>query len=153
MTSSQASNSYESGTFTGTGFGNKTNEDPDTDGTSYTQLGSKQNTDPYLGGTEYGSGTTAGVGFGNKSTSTEGFTQEHEATRYGSAEKTGAYAGGTRYGSGTTGGAGFGNKTSGSRGGSDGSFVGRIMEKTGNVLGNEGIAEKGRQKCDEEGHS
>ncbi|KAL9087617.1 MAG: hypothetical protein Q9165_006541 [Trypethelium subeluteriae] len=143
---------YGSGTSSGPGFGNKTSGDSSgTFDTDDTRFGSHGNTDSYSGGTDYGSGATAGVGFGNKSAGEGDYSQEHEVTRYGSAGDTGAYAGGTGYGSGTTGGAGFGNKTSGGGGESNDSFTGKVLEKAGNMLHNEGIAEKGREKREDKG--
>lgn len=61
----------------------------------------------------YGSGTAAGVGFGNKTnpeTSLDDYdNSEH---RFGSHTNTDAYSGGHEsFGSGATSGAGFGNKT------------------------------------------
>ncbi|KAL9069003.1 MAG: hypothetical protein Q9157_006320 [Trypethelium eluteriae] len=170
MPTIQEPGNYGSGTSSGPGFGNKTSGDSsETFGTDDTRFGSHGNTDSYSGGTDYGSGTTAGVGFGNKSARDGDYSQEHEVTRYGSGGETGAYAGGTEYGSGTTGGAGFGNKTSGSGGESNGmlmskpmnddslthllvdSFAGKVMEKAGNMLHNESLAEKGREKREEKG--
>lgn len=67
----------------------------------------------------YGSGTTSGAGFGNK-TSSGGLgygddDDQRTGLRTGSSNDRSAYSGGSaEYGSGTTGGAGFGNKTSSS---------------------------------------
>ncbi|KAF2100427.1 hypothetical protein NA57DRAFT_54516 [Rhizodiscina lignyota] len=59
---------------------------------------------------DYGSGTTGGVGFGNK-TSADPENTGHEETRFGTHTNTDSYSSPTEYGSGTTSGAGFGNKT------------------------------------------
>ena len=59
----------------------------------------------------YGSGTTGGVGYGNKkSTSGGDGSYDNSNTRYGGGNDTAAYSGSGGYGSGTTGGAGYGNK-------------------------------------------
>ncbi|THZ70419.1 hypothetical protein D6C84_10438 [Aureobasidium pullulans] len=63
--------------------------------------------------TEYGSGTTGGAGFGNKSTSGRDTFDDSSNTRFGSSTGTDAYSGSNEYGSGVTGGAGYGNKSSG----------------------------------------
>lgn len=62
--------------------------------------------------TEYGSGTAGGVGFGNKTSSSDD-TYDNSDTRFGSSTNADSYSGGTDYGSGTTAGAGFGNKSAG----------------------------------------
>lgn len=69
------------------------------------------NTDSYSNPTEYGSGTTGGAGFGNKTTDDQDV--DNSDTRFGTAMDTAPYSGSTSHGSGTVGGAGFGNKTGG----------------------------------------
>ena len=59
---------------------------------------------------DYGSGTSSGPGFGNK-TSSDASTYDHTDTRFGTHKNTDSYSGGTEYGSGTTAGVGFGNKS------------------------------------------
>lgn len=67
----------------------------------------------YSGGHEtYGSGATAGVGFGNKTAPNDTSDYDNSDLRFGSHQETAPYSGGTRHGSGTSGGAGYGNKTS-----------------------------------------
>lgn len=63
--------------------------------------------------TDYGSGTTGGAGFGNKSTSGRDTFDDSSNTRFGSSTGTDAYSGSNEYGSGVTGGAGYSNKSSG----------------------------------------
>ncbi|KAI5272826.1 hypothetical protein E4T47_03975 [Aureobasidium subglaciale] len=63
----------------------------------------------------FGSGTTGGAGYGNKSTSGRD-DYDSSNTRFGSSNETGAYSGSTDFGSGTTGGAGYGNKSTSGRG-------------------------------------
>lgn len=58
----------------------------------------------------YGSGTSGGPGFGNKTTDND-TTYDNSDTRFGTRENTDSYSGGTEYGSGTTAGVGFGNKS------------------------------------------
>lgn len=70
-----------------------------------TRLGIGHTTEPYRGSTEYGSGTTAGVGHGNK-TAPDPEELDHTSTRLDSAHRTEPYQGGTGYGSGTTAGPG-----------------------------------------------
>lgn len=60
--------------------------------------------DPYIGASEHGSGTTGGVGFGNK-TVQDGDVDTSD-TRLEIAHDTRTYSGGTELGSGTTAGAG-----------------------------------------------
>ena len=68
------------------------------------------NSDPYQGHNEFGSGTTGGAGFGNKSTGSD----EPGEGGYGGnphlARSSDPYSGNSGYGSGATGGAGSGNK-------------------------------------------
>lgn len=59
----------------------------------------------------YGSGTTAGAGFGNKSTPSTEDAAENSEFRFGSYQDSDPYSNATRHGSGTVGGAGYGNKT------------------------------------------
>ncbi|KAI7155671.1 hypothetical protein KC349_g6791 [Hortaea werneckii] len=98
---------------------------------------------PYAGGTEYGSGMTGGPGLGNK-TSNDESEVDSSATRFGSHGDTSSYSGGTEYGSGTTGGAGVGNKTSGSM--AHDSTMGKLMEMSGKIVHNDGMAEKGHAR-------
>ena len=69
------------------------------------------NSDPYQGSNEYGSGTTGGVGSGNKMTD----SGEPGESGYGGnsdlANSSDPYSGSSGYGSGATGGVGYGNKT------------------------------------------
>lgn len=78
--------------------------------------------DPYSGSNDYGSGTTGGAGFGNKSSGDDPSLGSGDS--YGGnanlARSSDPYNGSNDYGSGTTGGAGFGNKSSGSNEGSSG---------------------------------
>lgn len=60
--------------------------------------------DSYTGGTEHGSGTTGGVGFGNKTV--EDADVDTSNTRLEIAHDTRTYSGGTELGSGTTAGPG-----------------------------------------------
>lgn len=71
-----------------------------------TRLGSSTSTEPYMGGTDYGSGMTGGPGAGNKTSGSYDSTSDSSDTRFGSHGDTSSYSGGTKYGSGTTGGAG-----------------------------------------------
>lgn len=54
--------SYGSGTTAGVGHGNKTAPDPEDLDHSSTRLDSAHKTESYSGGTQFGSGTTAGPG-------------------------------------------------------------------------------------------
>lgn len=66
----------------------------------------------------FGSGTTSGVGFGNKTNSSgDDPNYDNSSLRTGTTHDASAYSGSTDYGSGTTGGAGFGNKTGSFSGG------------------------------------
>ncbi|KAK3722138.1 hypothetical protein LTR37_002571 [Vermiconidia calcicola] len=65
-------------------------------------------------------------------------TERHMST----AADTSHYSNATEYGSGTTAGPGVGNKTDAS----ESSTTGKLMEKAGNVLNKEDLAEKGRKK-------
>ena len=61
---------------------------------------------------DYGSGTAAGAGFGNKSNPDPNMDEyDNSDLRFDSHHDTAPYSGATKHGSGTTGGAGFGNKT------------------------------------------
>jgi hypothetical protein len=92
------------------GFGNKTAADPtDMQEHQDTRYGKHTDTAPYSDATEHGSGTTGGVGFGNK-TAPSGDIDSSD-TKFGSHLDTAPYSGATEHGSGSTGGAGFGNKT------------------------------------------
>ena len=85
-------------------------------GTDNRQSSQGGNSDPYSGSNEYGSGTTGGAGFGNKS-SGDNPSLSASDHGYGGNEELGRssdpYSGHNEFGSGTTGGAGFGNKSSG----------------------------------------
>lgn len=81
---------------------------------------------------QYGSGTVAGGGFGNKvkpEISPESDASKDDAFRFGTAKNTDPYSGGhPNHGSGSTGGAGFGNKTSDGFGsGTSGGSVSRCL--------------------------
>lgn len=54
---------------------------------------------------EYGSGTTSGAGFGNKTAGGDSSLDSSD-TRFGTSRNTDSYSGGNDLGSGTTGGAG-----------------------------------------------
>ncbi|KAF2448964.1 hypothetical protein P171DRAFT_518399 [Karstenula rhodostoma CBS 690.94] len=98
----------------------------------------------------YGSGTTGGAGFGNKSAPDAPLDTDNSHFRFGSHQDTSPYSGGTRHGSGSTGGAGYGNKT-GSFGESQDSSLGKVLEKVGHAVKNEGLVEKGHAKRVEKG--
>ncbi|OAG04574.1 uncharacterized protein CC84DRAFT_1176776 [Paraphaeosphaeria sporulosa] len=101
----------------------------------------------------YGSGTTGGAGFeprGNKSASDAPIDTDNSHFRFGSHQDTSPYSGGTRHGSGSTGGAGYGNKT-GSFSKTNDSTLGKVIEKVGHVVKNEGLVEKGHKKRVEAG--
>ncbi|KAL5397131.1 hypothetical protein PMIN02_002526 [Paraphaeosphaeria minitans] len=98
----------------------------------------------------YGSGTTGGAGFGNKSAPNAPIDTENSHFRFGSHQDTSPYSGGTRHGSGSTGGAGYGNKT-GSFSESHDSTLGKMIEIIGHVIKNEGLVEKGHAKRVEAG--
>ncbi|OAK97020.1 hypothetical protein IQ06DRAFT_338327 [Phaeosphaeriaceae sp. SRC1lsM3a] len=133
------------------GYGNRTAPDysPDDmkDQHGSTRLGVTDSHGAYSNAhPRYGSGTTGGAGFGNKSgPSTAPSTSEE--FRFGSHADTAPYSGAkeSRAGSGSTGGAGYGNKT-GDFGGSGDSTLGKVMEKAGHVLHNEGLVAKGAAK-------
>jgi len=59
---------------------------------------------------KYGSGTSSGAGFGNKSTPSDTSNLDHSSTRLDKAKSIDPYSGATEFGSGTTAGAGAGNK-------------------------------------------
>ncbi|KAF2718049.1 hypothetical protein K431DRAFT_288002 [Polychaeton citri CBS 116435] len=128
----------------GPGFGNKTaSSDMSNYDNSDLRLGSHEKSDPYSGGTEYGSGATGGAGSGNKLTSASSDSDTSTAeTAFGRTDSN-PYSGGTELGSGTVGGAGFGNKTSSH---SEDSTMGKLMQKAGSVMHNDALAEKGRAK-------
>ncbi|KAF2641162.1 hypothetical protein P280DRAFT_506782 [Massarina eburnea CBS 473.64] len=109
----------------------------------------------YTGGHEtYGSGSTGGAGFGNKSApdSTQGY--DNSDLRFDSHHETGPYKGHKErnHGSGAVGGAGYGNKT-GSFSESHDSTMGRIMEKAGHMMHNEKLAVKGRERRESSGYA
>ncbi|KAF1983098.1 hypothetical protein K402DRAFT_424106 [Aulographum hederae CBS 113979] len=138
-----------SGTVGGAGFGNKSAPDSAdlSEQHSNTRFGTHHTADPYSGGHEtYGSGATGGAGFGNKSAPDAGdLTEEISNTKFAEAGKNDKpYSGHMAHGSGSTGGAGFGNKTSDGFGGD--SVTGKMMEKVGGMMKNEGMVEKGHQK-------
>jgi hypothetical protein len=66
---------------------------------------SASGSDSYTGGTQHGSGTTGGVGHGNK-TAPDGDDIDTSSTRLEIAHDTRTYSGGTDLGSGTTAGPG-----------------------------------------------
>lgn len=139
------------------------------------QLGG--NPDPYSGINEYGSGTTGGAGFGNKSSRDNPSSSSNGGSYRGNEElgrNLDPYSGHNEFGSGTTGGAGFGNKSTGrsddtasaggksfpsrdfdtwdakSAGGAD-SKAGKLMEKIGGMMGNEKLEQKGLEKRQQAG--
>ncbi|KAL5117622.1 hypothetical protein ACEQ8H_004515 [Pleosporales sp. CAS-2024a] len=152
------------------GYGNRTApdyvaDDMDmTDQHSDTRLGLYHSSDPYSNAhPKYGSGATAGPGFGNKSdksssghgrryTSHDDQDKDEEGFRFAvhdEEEDTAAYRGASeaRAGSGSTGGAGYGNKMTGGGFGLDrDSTVAKVMEKAGNLMHNEGLVTKGAAK-------
>lgn len=137
------------------GYGNRTAADyvadDYTDQHSSTRLGLTLSDTPYSNAHEkHGSGTTGGAGFGNKRSSFPATSSTLESVDFKSANETGPYSNATPMGSGSTAGAGYGNKT-GSFEGSKDSALGRVMERVGHVMHNEGIAEKGRVKRSEKG--
>lgn len=85
----------------GPGFGNKTSKNRDLD-TSGTRFDRAADTLPYSGGTDLGSGTTGGVGFGNKTSGPVGDDYDGSNLRFGSNTDTAPYRDCTDYGSGTT---------------------------------------------------
>ncbi|KAF2248408.1 hypothetical protein BU26DRAFT_506121 [Trematosphaeria pertusa] len=99
---------------------------------------------------KYGSAATAGAGFGNKSAPDNTENYDNSDLRFGSHQDTAPYSGSTQHGSGTVGGAGYGNKTGGFAESKD-STLGKLMEKAGHVMHNEGLAEKGRTKREAQG--
>ena len=120
---------FGSGATSGTGFGNKSTSgmgdqtslpaDYGTDNRQSSKLG--VNSDPYSGSNEYGSGTTGGAGFGNKSSGDDPGLDESAGGYGGNQElsrSSDPYSGRNEFGSGTTAGAGFGNKSSRSSGNS-----------------------------------
>ncbi|KAF2231820.1 hypothetical protein EV356DRAFT_535165 [Viridothelium virens] len=135
----------------GNGSENKSNGSSNDYNNSDTRLDTHENTDSHSGGTDHGSGTSSGVGFGSKSRTPSDNLGEIKSTRFGTSELTAAYSGGNSYGSGTTGGAGSGNKTSTIGEGKSDSFSGTLMEKTGKILHQDKLAEKGREKREARG--
>ncbi|KAK4988940.1 hypothetical protein LTR66_007171 [Elasticomyces elasticus] len=153
----ESDNEYGSGTVGGVGFGNKTNPSSSSYDNSATRFG-KDDSDPYSNSTDYGSGTTSGVGYGNKN-NRGGDGIDSSDTRFDN-QSGDPYSDSTRYGSGTTSGAGFGNKTKGGDSASSDkkvtpattdSTIGKLMEKAGGMMKNEGMVEKGRAKREEKG--
>ncbi|KAF2834351.1 hypothetical protein M501DRAFT_593067 [Patellaria atrata CBS 101060] len=141
----------------GTGFGNRTSSEGDfSEEHANTRFGSATNKDSYSGATEYGSGTTAGVGYGNKKVP-DSDEVDNSDTRFGSHTNTDPYSDSTGYGSGTTGGAGFGNKTGSfsrdesSQGGKNDSTMGKVMEKVGSMMHKDNIKDKGHEKREKAG--
>lgn len=95
-----------SGTASGPGFGNKTDDaDPDLSHHHANTRYDIAHTNAYSGGHEtYGSGATSGPGSGNKLDAAGGGTdlaEQHSNTRYDKASDSQSYQGGTQYGSGT----------------------------------------------------
>ncbi|KAH7379400.1 hypothetical protein DE146DRAFT_317613 [Phaeosphaeria sp. MPI-PUGE-AT-0046c] len=134
------------------GYGNRTAPDysPDnmTEQHDSTRLGLTDSHGAYSNAhPTYGSGTTGGAGFGNKSDSASAPASNDEF-RFGSHADTAPYSGASesRAGSGSTGGAGYGNKTGDFGSGKGDSTVGKVMEKAGHVLHNEGLVAKGAAK-------
>ncbi|QDS74712.1 hypothetical protein FKW77_000664 [Venturia effusa] len=139
--------------MSGAGFGNKTAPQPshDENDESY-RFGKHTDGGAYSNAHEkYGSGATGGAGFGNKSNPDQDMElYDNKDLRFGSHESTAPYSGGhPDYGSGSTGGAGFGNKTGNMATGD--SSVGKLMEKVGGLVKNEGMVEKGHAKRVEAG--
>ncbi|KAF2852668.1 hypothetical protein T440DRAFT_466792 [Plenodomus tracheiphilus IPT5] len=140
------------------GYGNRTASDyvanDYTDQHSSTRLGLTSSNTPYSNPHEkHGSGTTGGAGFGNKRSSFPSTTSSSpESLAFKSSNDTGPYTNATPLGSGSTAGAGYGNKT-GSFDESKDSTLGKVMEKVGHMVHNEGIVEKGRVKRGEKGFS
>ena len=134
------------------GYGNRTAPDyiadNMTDQHTSTRLGLTDSHGAYSNAhPKYGSGATGGAGFGNKSDSSSLPTSNDEF-RFDKHADTAPYSGAhdSRAGSGSTGGAGYGNKT-GEFGGSSGdSTLGKVMEKVGHVVHNEGLVAKGAAK-------
>ncbi|PVI06396.1 hypothetical protein DM02DRAFT_649904 [Periconia macrospinosa] len=112
---------------------------------STTRFG-REDSHAYSGGHDtYGSGATGGAGFGNKSAPDPMSEYDNSDLRFGSHKDTAPYSGSTRHGSGAVGGAGYGNKTGSFSKKSD-STIGKVMEKAGHVMHNEGLASKGRER-------
>jgi len=135
------------------GYGNKTSTDPPTgDNDDSLRLGKHTSGGAYQGGhPERGSGATSGAGFGNKSAPDPDMSSyDNSDLRFSSHDSTAPYQGGGKVGSGSTAGAGFGNKT-GEMASHDDSVVGRVLEKVGGLMGNEGLAGKGRAKREDAG--
>jgi len=99
------------------------------------------------GSSGLGSSTTTGTGIGSNaygSSNTSSGLGSSNTNTYGGSSDT--------YGSGTTSGAGYGNKSSDHHDNKDGkkdSTMGKLMEKAGDMLGKDNIAEKGRAKREE----
>lgn len=97
---------------------------------------------------EHGSGTTGGPGYGNKRST---LPSSADTFRFANlAGNTAPYSNATPMGSGSTAGAGYGNKTGHFGHGKD-SVVGKLVEKAGQVLHDEGLVERGRGKREEKG--
>jgi hypothetical protein len=107
-------------------------------------LGSSTTTGTGMGSNTYGSNTDSYGSSGLGSSTTTGTGIGGNSNTYGSSTDT--------YGSGTTSGAGYGNKSSDHYDEKDGkkdSTMGKLMEKAGDMLGKDNIAEKGRAKREE----
>ncbi|KAF2400812.1 hypothetical protein EJ06DRAFT_556311 [Trichodelitschia bisporula] len=63
-----------------------------------------------------------------------------------SSHSTTPYSNATQHGSGTTAGAGYGNKTGEHAAAKADSMLGRVMQKAGSVVHNEGLIEKGTER-------
>ena len=112
----------------------------------------------YTGGHDnYGSGSTGGAGFGNKSSGYGDDVGEYHDSE-GMSEHSKPYSGGHEsYGSGSTGGAGYGNKSS-TYGADDDSSkkdstAGKLMEKVGGLFKNENMEHRGAEKRSQAGHA
>ncbi|KAI8942164.1 hypothetical protein NX059_000252 [Plenodomus lindquistii] len=137
------------------GYGNRTAADyvadDYTDQHESTRLGLTSSNTPYANPHEkHGSGTTGGAGFGNKRSSFPSASTDTESLPFKSSEDTGPYTNATPMGSGSTAGAGYGNKT-GSFDASNDSTLGKVLEKVGHMVHNEGLVEKGRVKRGDKG--
>ncbi|KAH5067720.1 hypothetical protein HBI73_132440 [Parastagonospora nodorum] len=142
-----------------------------TDAHESTRLGLHTSRDAYSDAhPKYGSGATGGAGFalnfiahyskqrmqdyqlthqGNKS-DLPSASPSNDEFRFGLHADTAPYSGASesRAGSGSTGGAGYGNKTGGFAHSGD-STLGKVMEKAGHVMHNEGLVAKGAAKRQE----
>jgi len=134
--------------MSGAGFGNKTAAEATHDeGDDSYRFGKHTDGGAYQNAHEkYGSGATGGAGFGNKSNPDPDMSSyDNKDLRFDSHSSTAPYSGGhPDYGSGSTGGAGFGNKTGNME--TKDSTIGKVMEKVGGMMKNEGLVKKGHAK-------